>query len=70
MIETTEPAEASISVRIEGLARQYQRAVQARNTALQDARAHSEEMLKILGAIEELTRLKQEIWGGKEDGNG
>ena len=69
MIETTEPMVANLTARIEELSRQYQYAVQARQEALQLAQAHGETMLKILGAIEELTRLKQEIWGGKEDDN-
>lgn len=70
MIDVTEPAEASLEARIAELVRMYQERQASRQQALQQAQRDAEEMLKFQGAFEELTRLKIEIWGGKEDGNG
>ncbi len=67
VIETTEPAEASLSARIEELERQRQDAAQWHQEALRTAQGHRDAMLKLEGAIEELKRLRSEIWGGKED---
>lgn len=52
VIDTTEPAEASLTKRIEELTRKQQRL--------------EAEMLKTEGALDELRRWKQEIWGDKQ----
>ena len=66
MIQTTEPAEASLTARIEELGRMHQQCAQRRQEALRNAQGHAEEALRIEGAIEELSRWKTEIWGDKQ----
>ena len=70
MIETTEPAEASITNRIKELESLHQTYVQLRQEALEDACAQEEEMLRTQGAIDELKRLRQEIWGSQDPRSG
>jgi len=70
MIEVTEPAEASLEARIAELVRMYQERQASRQQALQQAPRDAEELLRCEGAIAELKRLVEDIWGGKQDGNG
>lgn len=70
MIDTTEPAEASISARIEELERHYQLFEKEREAALETAQMNMNAMLRTQGAIDELKRLRQEIWGTKGEHNG
>lgn len=66
MIETTEPAEASLEARIAELVRMYQERQAARQAALQQAQREAEELLRCEGAINELTRWKDQIWPHEE----
>lgn len=66
MIEVTEPAEASLEARIAELVRMYQERQKSRQQALQQAQRDAEELLRCEGAINELTRWKNEIWGDRQ----
>lgn len=59
MIETKESP--SIDQRIESLTQQYQQAVKEQQEARDTA-------LRLEGAIQALSAVKQDIWEGKEDG--
>jgi|GEM_PF-3757106 len=68
MIETTEPAEASISARIEELTRMYQERLSARQKALEQAQSEANDALRLEGAIGELTRWLSVLWGPAKQG--
>jgi len=68
MIETTEPAEASISARIEELTRMYQERLTARQKALEQAQSEANDALRLEGAIGELTRWLSVLWGPVKQG--